>query len=613
MNYLKKTSFLRYLILFGILSCDKDEFKPLAGETQFSQETVQTSKYTNTGAREGISDESYNGRPELLPINVPNDFIWGMNGHPATQEAFKENVSLQITMLKELNINHYRIDVSLGFQGEMTQEVQTHFENIKSAAKQNAIDLVVVLNGPTGHGNEELMNWTTQQAEDIGYTIGNTFASAYKDDNVHYYELGNELEIPAIMNNASGVAFDHYDSAMMMLISKYLTGMSNGVKAADPSAVTIVNSAGYLHYWYFKILEQYGTPFDVIGYHWYDSIPELNQSLNFFADNFASKDIWITEINKKLGSNGSNAGLQQQFVQLRDYINEFHNRNQVKAIFVYELFDEPSLDDNTGFDAKDYAYLGIAKWTNVALPFAPPYDYTQADWKPAGKLVKYKIEETLYGFEDFAQALYQRCLKREDSGNGVDSWASFLRTNGKSATITNFLRGEYHGLYTDAQFQSLLGRLPDTNERTHWIQQLDQDLPKEQMINLICSGDEFWQLSGSNNNGFIGRIYQKLLGRTAPPEAISYWVGERLAMGTPRSQVVGEIMISDEFTRKLVRETYLELLNRPSDFGPGEDYWAGQLQNGLGHRELYERFILTEEFWDNAIIAGYVRNTQHAF
>jgi hypothetical protein len=542
--------------------------------------------------------KSFSATPgNLLPMTLPPDFVWGINGHNVNYSAYKLNVDMQLDLVKKLGTSYYRVNVNVDAGG--TPLLLTWFNELLAKAEAKSIKIlpVIYLTGLDSAKSEA-------DAYSTGMSLGKGFSGLF-GSKIDYYEMGNEQDNFLLLPDSHGHDQDgslpsQYNSAKFKLLASYLKGMNTGIKTNDPMGKTIVDNGGWLHYGFFQLLKDNNVPFDILGLHWYSEMGLMkNSTLHPDIINILSgfgKPIWITEINRRYGSynnNGSNSDFQEssdktiaQAEWLEQYVRELDNTSQVKAFFVYELFDEPELpfDENM---------VGITSWTTA---------YTSPGLKPAFSSVQYLIEETQYGYEDYIYGFYQRYNKFIDV-SGINYWSPIFKAGRNKAQLLNAMFYESHDVFVGEMYRDLLDQAtPDAAEKANWINQMKNGLKREDLIAAFCNSPLFWSLSGSSNQGFVNRIYQKLLNRS--PDS-GYWLNS-LNNGTTRSYMVSETLRSQEYLKKFVEEQYLDLLKRPAD-GAGEDSYVASMVAGYSQEMVINSLMLSDEYWKSCVIDGYTR------
>ncbi|TFF30391.1 glycosyl hydrolase [Mucilaginibacter psychrotolerans] len=324
------------IIAFG--SCKKDSaLQPEATSADLPQLSSNTLATTSAGLS-GISAS----------------FVLGVNGHPLGDIAYLDvPASAQIEMIKKMGMGIYRINILSTSDGTCT--VPTVLQPLLAAAAAGDITLLPMLATRTLDYND-----SESTAYQKGKTLGGNFAAKYAAA-FNYYDMGNDLDLKPLLSGKDGRALADYDQTKLHVIAAYLKGMSEGIHTADPGAQTMI-SAGWLHWGFIKACESYGVNFDILAYHWYSDmeaaiarspwlkISDITVTLNGL---FPGKPIWITETNSRPKNLGTFEADQNTF--LTNFIAKCKANPTVKAVLVYELFDEP-------YKNGEEKYYGIAKW-----------------------------------------------------------------------------------------------------------------------------------------------------------------------------------------------------------------------------------------------------------
>jgi hypothetical protein len=173
------------------------------------------------------------------------------------------------------------------------------------------------------------------------------FAARYRGRFSHV-EVGNELDISALSFTVDssvspprllypdGSALDHYVDSLLSRTTAFLRGMTEGIHQGAPGTRVIID-AGFRHYAFLEALHRDSVPFDVYGYHWYSNMGDFAADvLPHLPDQ--SKDIWITEAN--WGNTPESHDELEQARWIGRFAREVSLIPRVKALFIYELFDE---------------------------------------------------------------------------------------------------------------------------------------------------------------------------------------------------------------------------------------------------------------------------------
>ena len=281
--------------------------------------------------------------PMLSPMSVnPNStgFVWGVQGHPGKQAAYAasgEGLARQLDYIHGLQASHYRIDLYPDSAGN----VDSAFGGILNEADARGIRILPLLVAAPDQKVSDSANYHS------GYAMAFNFAARYQGRFSHV-EVGNELDNSALRftvdSTASphrvlypdGSSLDHYVDSRLSRTTAFLRGMTEGIHQGAPGTSVIIN-AGFRHYAFLEALHRDSVPFDVYGYHWYSDMGDFAADvLPHLPDQ--SKDIWITEANWR------NTPDAYQEVEQGRWIGEFAREisliSRVKALFIYELFDE---------------------------------------------------------------------------------------------------------------------------------------------------------------------------------------------------------------------------------------------------------------------------------
>jgi len=154
---------------------------------------------------------------------------------------------------------------------------------------------------------------------------------------------------------------DTYNEERYARARAEIQGLYDGVKAADPAAQTIVDTAGWLHYGFIeRLVKEDHVPFDILAWHWYSEMGDITKvqgklDLVQFLRRFG-KPLWITEINRRDGSKGHRGKEQADY--LSQTAAQLRANPHIHAFFVYELLDEPYFGAN---GESDYGLVEVVR------------------------------------------------------------------------------------------------------------------------------------------------------------------------------------------------------------------------------------------------------------
>jgi hypothetical protein len=292
--------------------------------------------------------------------------VLGINGHPLGDDAYKGvTAATQIDLLKSMGMGIYRINILSQSDGTCT--VPKVLTPLLEAAANGKVTLLPMLTPRT-------LNYSVSEADAYaaGKTLGANFASKYAA-NFKYYDLGNDLDVKSILSGKDGKIQADYDQKKLHITAAYLKGMNDGIKSNDADAQTMI-SAGWVHWGFIQFCESYGVKFDILAYHWYSDMEEvaLRSTSNHIEDItvklnslFPGKPIWITETNARPKDVSIYEAYQNTF--LTSFINKCKANPTVKALLIYELFNEPyksAAENNYGVTNWVTPYT---KWSNKVV------------------------------------------------------------------------------------------------------------------------------------------------------------------------------------------------------------------------------------------------------
>lgn len=293
---------------------------------------------------------------------------WGVNGHSFSQEAYWHvPVATQLDLVAELGATWYRFDLSQDGFVSNTERM----DGVLAGAEQRGLRLLPVLVSEPGARDEKA---TVEQIRKAAFDFARQVAGRYKGRITHW-ELNNELDAYAMIRkgercrsgrlwewgDAEGSNPDDFHEARYQRAKAEILGLHEGVKAGDPDALTVVDTAGWLHYGFIeRLVAEDRVPFDILAWHWYSECGEITNAagrvnLVEYLKRFR-KPLWITEINRRDGS--KNGREQEQADYVGSVARQLRANPGIGAFFVYELLDEPYF--GAGGES-DYGLVTVAK------------------------------------------------------------------------------------------------------------------------------------------------------------------------------------------------------------------------------------------------------------
>jgi len=208
------------------------------------------------------------------------------------------------------------------------------------------------------------------------------------------------------------------------------------------------------------------------------------------------------------------------------------------------------------------------------------------------------IDTTQY--RNFVTRMYTRALGRSAETSGVDYWYGRLYNGetSKLGIIDAFIRTpEYYRTYTRGIYEEFMGRTADTPGLNYWTGRMEQGLTKVQLIEQFAYSPEYL---GQSPSKFVDALYQNFMNRKADTAGKNFYLNRMASQGNTaaaKREVIQDFLYSYEFNAKYVQEEYQSILGRKTD-STGEQFFVGQLQQGLDRLQLTAQLLDSQEFWN---------------
>jgi uncharacterized protein with LGFP repeats len=202
-------------------------------------------------------------------------------------------------------------------------------------------------------------------------------------------------------------------------------------------------------------------------------------------------------------------------------------------------------------------------------------------------------------FVPFVKATYEDFLDRAPSANEID-WNATALAGGsnRSAYVRSLATSdEYLSALVERFYQDTLGRNGSAADVQYWVRELRRGVAVAKVASFFYSGDEYYTgIGGGTVRTWIADLSQKLLGRAATEEDLTYWEGEVARRG--RNRVALDYYQSAESRIDRVQTLYRALLGRGAS-GADATYWAGRLRTE-GDVVLAITLASMSEYFDRA-------------
>ncbi len=159
--------------------------------------------------------------------------------------------------------------------------------------------------------------------------------------------------------------------------------------------------------------------------------------------------------------------------------------------------------------------------------------------------------------------VYMTLLGRCPDRAGLDHWVGRLDggTSREAFAATIARTPEAVGKVVDDAYRTLLDRPADPAGRTFWVRRLQAHGRYDQLLADLGASPELWTRSGGTDDGFVTRIYERLLDRAPDARGMAYWL-DRYADGASRRVLVRAVATLDEPLGRLVTLAHYTLLDR---------------------------------------------------
>lgn len=199
----------------------------------------------------------------------------------------------------------------------------------------------------------------------------------------------------------------------------------------------------------------------------------------------------------------------------------------------------------------------------------------------------------------YVTAVYLSVLERQPDTTGLAAWSGALRRGTPYAQVANAITAsdEFRARLITEAYRTYLGRTPDPVGLHGWLLEMGGGLQIEAMQAGFVASPEYYALAGGTDAGWIGRLYQHVLGRDPGPSEVSFWQAQ-LAHGAARYAVAIGFLYSTEHLTAVVDGYYGDLLYRGID-PVGAATWVGLIQHGARDEQIIAGIVASDEYRSN--------------
>ena len=263
----------------------------------------------------------------------PTGFTWGVNAHGSYSLSTAAQ-QLELDAAQTIGLTSLRVDVY-----DASPATMAWLSPLITQASSMGISILPVIVPATAA-------LTSQSAAYAwGLATGSALAAAFPGLT---WEVGNELDLYAIKPGATGQSPSDYDNARYSAVLGAITGMSAGIRQADPTAKIAVNMTGW-DFGFLQRLASDGVSWDITSEHVY--VPPGVSATDILAGGdslFASlaqfgKPILMTEFNQQQGSLLGQSAEINSLMSMMDAMRILAPKYDIIGAYIYELLNEPQL------------------------------------------------------------------------------------------------------------------------------------------------------------------------------------------------------------------------------------------------------------------------------
>lgn len=202
--------------------------------------------------------------------------------------------------------------------------------------------------------------------------------------------------------------------------------------------------------------------------------------------------------------------------------------------------------------------------------------------------------------QNFVSQAYLDLLNRPADPTGLSVYSmaldnSSLTPTQVAADIEN--TDEYRGVDVQNGYQLLLDRPADSLGFSSGVNFLGSGGTVEQLLATLAGSPEYFSDQGGTSAGFLGGLYNDLLGRMISPTELA--LDESALMGETRAQFAGMVLASSEYRQDLVKGWYQQFLHRNAD-PTALNTFTGELGAGATDQTVISQIIGSPEYFNDA-------------
>ncbi len=206
------------------------------------------------------------------------------------------------------------------------------------------------------------------------------------------------------------------------------------------------------------------------------------------------------------------------------------------------------------------------------------FDYRlKSDWFTPG--VVYRSDLIGTPTANFIEGAYEVYTGGAPTQVELSTWYDRLQRDGNRGALTATLSKtpQFAGSMVDELYATSLGRVPDDIGSAYWLDVVViKGTPYAELGIYFYGSAEYYQRSGSTDEGFIRALYRDLLHRDPEAAGLAYWMGELAKPSVGTTDIAAGFYASLESRRDRADWLYERVLGRPADPG-GRDAAAARI------------------------------------
>jgi hypothetical protein len=206
----------------------------------------------------------------------------------------------------------------------------------------------------------------------------------------------------------------------------------------------------------------------------------------------------------------------------------------------------------------------------------------------------------------FVMQQYRDFLSREADLTGLPHWTGQISSGALTpgqVVINFFDSAEFQGTYAPIVrlYFATFGRLPDYSGLQFWRSQLISGVELGNIAQNFAASQEFLLTYGAlDNQGYVTRLYQNVLGRAPDATGNAHWLGLLNRNEMSRGQVLAGFSESQEHRNTTANSVFVEMMYlgmlRRSSEPAGFTSWVNQFNAGAPRVNLINGFLGSAEY-----------------